>query len=131
MRFDTRDRTLFIGCSSRLVDDRLMKSSGPIKGSEGPMEGEVVWLLTKGRKMDSSIKSWIRFTAESNVSGTGGAGIFLYCRSASRTSLDRLISRGDPGKMYAVNRRFQSIRRCWVSGHSDSIAAGPIRSARA
>lgn len=43
MRFETRDRTFFIGFSSRLVDDRFMRSSGPIKGSvQGTMEGEVV-----------------------------------------------------------------------------------------
>jgi hypothetical protein len=31
--------------------------------------------LMKGRKMDSSMRSWMRLTAESRVSGTGGTVI--------------------------------------------------------
>jgi hypothetical protein len=108
-----RDRTFFIGFSSRLVDERVMISSGPRIGpEEASMEGEVAWLFTKGRKMDSSIKSWMRLTAESNVSGTGGAVTFEYWRRSSRTSLERLISRGDPGNIYAVIKRCQSMHKC-------------------
>ena len=73
MRFETRDRTLFMGCSSNVEEERLRISSGSMKGSEGIIDGDVVWLLTKGRKIDSSIRSWMRLTAESRVSGTGGA----------------------------------------------------------
>lgn len=43
------------------------------KGSDcGGMDGDVVCALRKGRKMDSSMRSWMRLTAESRVSGTGG-----------------------------------------------------------
>lgn len=42
MRLETRDRTRFIGCSSRLLEERLRMSSGPTRGSVGIMEGEVV-----------------------------------------------------------------------------------------
>lgn len=108
-----RDRTLFIELSSRLVFDRYIMSSELNCGSDsGTIDGDVVWLLRKGRKMDSSINSWMRFTAESSVSGAGGMVTSRYARRRSRTSLERLISRGEPGKMYAINRRCQSIHRC-------------------
>lgn len=108
-----RDRTFFIESSSRLALDRYIMSSELRRGSDsGTIGGEVEWLLRKGRKMDSSINSWMRFTAESSVSGAGGTVTSRYARSRSRTSLERLISRGDPGKIYAISRRCQSIHKC-------------------
>lgn len=92
-----RERIFLMGFSSRLIVDRFIDSSALKDGSEGDMEGETVWEFRKGMKIDSSIRSWIRLTAASRVSGAGGTSTF-WCRSrGSRSSLDRLISRGEPG----------------------------------
>lgn len=68
-----RERMRLTGFPSYDGLDKSIVSSGPkAESSWASMDGEVVWLFRKGRKIDSSIKSWIRFTAELSVSGVGG-----------------------------------------------------------
>jgi hypothetical protein len=95
-----RDYAQLAKFSSRLVMDRFMESSDP-RGESGRLstDGETLWLLRNGRKMDSSISRWIRVTAELRVSGRGGVVMLMYRRRTSRASLDRLISWRAPGKM--------------------------------
>jgi hypothetical protein len=117
------DLTRLTACSSRLgLETIVSPSSWENSGSErGKTCADDEWAFRKGMKIDSSIKSWTSFTAASSIEGGGGTDALACWTISSRTSLETLISRGEPGRMYAANSRCHSIRKWRLSGQSAAI----------